>query len=285
MERLPAGLLLLLTACGPISDPSAVSVTAAAPVTKEVRFPGPGLELTGRLYLPGTPGRHPAIVLLHGCSGLWGANHEPTPMYRGWAETLRDRGFVAVHVDSFGPRGEKEICTQADRPIRPGRERVADAQAALRWLAARPDVDPDRIHVMGWSNGGSTVLHAARARVVPGEPRFRSAVAFYPGCRVLIARQPYRAAVPLLIEIGAADDWTPASYCRTLVAEAQGARVEIDVYEGAHHAFDNPGGQVRERPNVMNANRPGGRGATVGPNPEAREKAVRRTLEYLTTDR
>ena len=277
VKRLIALLLLPLTGC--------VAVPPAAPGPGgEVHFPGPGVELVGRLYLPDAPGRHPAIVLLHGCSGLWAANHEPTPMYRNWAEMLRARGFVALHVDSFGPRGQKEICTQVDRPVRPGRERAADAKAALRWLASRPDVDPNRIHVMGWSNGGSTVLYAIKGSVAPGEPRFRSAVAFYPGCRAL-TREPYRSSVPLLIEIGDADDWTPASYCRTLVEHAQGAPIDIDVYEGAHHAFDNIVGQVRERPNVSNANRPGGRGATVGPNPEARAKAVKRTLEYLAAER
>jgi len=260
--------------------------SCAAPIAGngEVRFPGPGLELTGRLYVPESSGRHPAIVLLHGCSGLWGANGEPTPMYQHWAEILRARGFVALHVDSFGPRGQKEICTQANRPVRPGRERAADAKAALRWLATRPDVDPARIHVMGWSNGGATVLYAIRGAAQPGEPRFRSAVAFYPGCR-LLAREGYRTEVPLLIQIGAADDWTPAEYCETLAARARGGPVQIEVYPGAHHAFDNIVGQERLRPNVVNPNRPGGRGATVGPNPAAREKAIQRTLEYLALGR
>src|SRR5437868_7067483 len=162
VERLVSFVLpLLLMACA-----------AALPGGGEVRFPGPGRELAGRLYLPETPGRHPAIVLMHGCSGLWGVGGQPTPMYQNWAETLRARGFVALHVDSFGPRGEKEICTQADRPVRPGRERAQDAKAALRWLAARPDVDPDRIHVMGWSNGGSSVLYAIRGKRAAGEPHF-----------------------------------------------------------------------------------------------------------------
>jgi dienelactone hydrolase len=274
VERLVLGFLaLLLGSC------------AVPPVgSGEVRFPGPGIELRGRLYVPDVPGRHPAIVLLHGCSGLWGANGQPAPMYQHWAEMLRAQGFLALHVDSFGPRGEKEICTKVDRPIRPGRERVQDAMAALRWLAARPDVDPDRIHVMGWSNGGSTVLYAIRGNAAAPEPRFRSAVAFYPGCR-MPARATFRTSVALLIQVGGADDWTPASFCEDLARRAQGAPVEIDVYPGAHHAFDNIVGQVRSRPNVANANRAGGRGATVGPDPEARARAVKRTLEYLAADR
>jgi dienelactone hydrolase len=275
VERVWVVLSLVLASCAGIpGDPG----------SGEVRLPGPGLELTGRLYVPDTPGRHPAIILLHGCSGLRDARGEPTVKFKHWAETLVAQGFVALSVDSFGPRGEKEICTRVDRPIRPGRERAQDAKAALHWLSLRQDVDPERIHLIGWSNGGSTVLYAIRGQAVAGEPHFRSAVAFYPGCRVL-AREPYRTSVPLLIQIGAADDWTPASYCRTLAQNAHGRQVEIDVYDGAQHSFDNMVGEVRVRPNVANANRPGGRGATVGPNPDAREKAFKRTLDYLTATR
>src|SRR5437868_9497124 len=162
VERMLGVLLLALAGCATVPPEG----------SGEVRFPGAGLELTGRLYLPDTPGRHPAIVLLHGCSGLRSPGGDPSPMYQNWAGMLRARGFVALHVDSFGPRGEKEICTQANRAVRPGRERAQDAKAALRWLASRPDVDPERIHLMGWSNGGSTVLYAIRGKRAAGEPHF-----------------------------------------------------------------------------------------------------------------
>lgn len=119
-----------------------------------VRFPGPGVELSGRLYLPVAGGRLPAIVMLHGCSGMWGRRGEPTASYNLWAEHFRDRGYVVLLIDSFGPRDEKEICTQAYRRVRATEERPRDAYAGLHWLAKRNDVDAGRIHVMGWSNGG-----------------------------------------------------------------------------------------------------------------------------------
>jgi len=137
---------------------------------------------------------------------------------------------------------------------------------------------------MGWSNGGSAVLNALRpdAPGRNGERVFRSAVAFYPGCAAL-AKAPYRPTSPLLIQAGGADDWTPARYCESLVREAvmAGSDIQIDVYPGAHHAFDAVGGVVRSRPEVRNLSSPSGWGATVGPNPEAREKAMQRTFEYL----
>ena len=61
----------------------------------------------------------PAIVMLHGCGGLWGKGGEPTASFAYWAEHFRARGYVALLLDSFGPRGEKEICTQEKRRVSP----------------------------------------------------------------------------------------------------------------------------------------------------------------------
>ena len=247
-----------------------------------VTLPGPGVELRGILYRPAGAGPFPAVVLLHGCSGLWGRNQEPTASHAFWARHLRDHGFVALLLDSFGPRGETEICTQQQRRVRPGRERVEDAWAAQRWLADTAFVDAERIFVLGWSNGGTTALHAALRRPPAGSPGFRAAVAFYPGCGALAKAGPYRPAAPVLIQAGQVDDWTPAADCEALARSAPALPgVEIDVYPDAHHAFDRVDGHIRYRPNVNNPASPTGRGATVGPNPAARSKALERTTTYL----
>lgn len=249
-----------------------------------VRFPGQGLELAGRLYRPTGDGPSPALVLMHGCSGLWARDGKPTASFRFWAEHFQAEGYLVLLVDSFGPRGEKEICTQARRAVSPATDRPRDAHAALHWLAGRRDVDAARIGLVGWSNGGTAVLNALRpdspGRAQGGKPAFRAAVAFYPGCAPL-AKAPYSPTAPLLIQAGGADDWTPARFCEALAGQAPAGRVEIDVYPGAHHSFDRVGQRVRERPDVRNPNRPGGRGATVGTHPEARTMAIARATDWL----
>lgn len=251
-----------------------------------VTFPGPGVELAGRLYRPEGPGPFPAFVLLHGCSGMWRRDgQEPTPAITAWAEHWRKRGYLTLMVDSFGPRGYREVCTMQNRPITPERERPRDAFAALEWLAARPDVDPARIHVQGWSHGGSTVLNTIKegGPINPAAgPRFRSAVAFYPGCGGLVRAADFRVVVPLLVQTGENDDWTPARHCEALVEKfgLRGAGMEIDVYPEAHHAFDGVG-RVQVRPEVRNLASPTGLGATVGAHPEARAKAFRRTTDWV----
>jgi dienelactone hydrolase len=208
----------------------------------------------------------------------------PTANYRFWAEHFQARGHVALLVDSFGSRGEREICTHKVRRITPERERSQDAYAALRWLATRSDVEAGRIHLMGWSNGATAVLEVLRpdaaGRPADKAPAFRAAVAMYPGCARL-ATSAYAPTAPLLIQSGSADDWTPAERCRVLARSKSGAAIEIDVYEGAHHGFDNPSGVVRTRPEVRNPSSPTGWGATVGGNPEARRKAIERVTAFI----
>jgi dienelactone hydrolase len=45
-----------------------------------------------------------------------------------------------------------------------GRDELYDAEAALDFLLARPEVDPDRIGAMGFSMGGATALRVAAVR-------------------------------------------------------------------------------------------------------------------------
>jgi dienelactone hydrolase len=221
--------------------------------------------------------------MLHGCGGFYTSQGYVTASYRYWLDLLASNGYATLLVDSFNPRGHRTICEQQKRAILISRERVEDAYAALQWLAGRPDVRADRIGLLGWSNGGSGTLYTLRESRPNGG--FRAGVAFYPGCRALSqSKTPYRPYAPLLVLSGGADDWTPAGPCveLTKIAKNQDASMEIVTYPGAHHSFDRLNSPVRFRPNVRNPNQPGGRGATVGGHPQAREDAVQRTLEFFS---
>ncbi|MGQ0752802.1 MAG: dienelactone hydrolase family protein [Betaproteobacteria bacterium] len=249
-------------------------------------FNGEAVSLSALQFRPKGAGPFPALVLLHGCSGMYTPSGYVTNSYRRWAELLVEDGYVALLVDSFNPRGHRTICELQKRPILESRERVEDAYAAARWLNEQPYVANGRIGVIGWSNGGTGTLYSMRpaSRVEPG---FRAAVAFYPGCRTLSrAKTPYRPYAPVLILTGEADDWTPAEPCRqlTAIAQKEAAPVEIVTYPGAHHSFDRVGLPVRYRPNVRNLNKPDRLGATVGEHPQAREDSIRRTKEFFAQE-
>jgi dienelactone hydrolase len=265
--------------CRAAHDVESVSFPALKP------FEDASIALSALQYRPRGDGPFPAIVLLHGCSGMYTASGDVTPSHRRWAELLADDGYVALLVDSFNPRGHRSICVQQKRTILESRERVEDAYAAARWLTAQPYVAAGRIGLLGWSNGGTGTLYSMRS-ASRMEPAFRGAVAFYPGCRTLSRSAPaYRPYAPLLILIGEADDWTLAEPCKELssITGNEGAVVNIVTYPGAHHSFDRVGLPVRYRPNVRNLNKPDRLGATVGEHPQAREDAVRRTREFFAS--
>ena len=278
--------ILALTACQ--STGGGKSGTAAS--RESVRFPGPDVTLAGELLLPGGPGteRHPAVVLLHGCGGMYTARGAINSRDLDWARRFADWGYVALLVNSFGPRGHGSVCEMKDRdrPTQPWVERTADAYAALDYLAARNDVDPKNVFVMGWSHGGSTVIGVVRADA-PGlradGPRFRAAVAYYPGCQGPLRARNYRPSVPTLIQHGEADDWVPAAPCVALAGkmQSQGYAMRTIIYPEAHHGFDSPNTTVRVLPNVWNPNAKGERGAHVGTNEEARARAIADTRAYL----
>ena len=114
-----------------------------------------------------------------------------------------------------------------------------------------------------------------------GGADFRSAVAFYPGCRRL-RETAWSTRVPTLVLIGSADDWTPASTCQQMVAGAHGrsARAEIVVYPGAHHDFDRANAPLRLRTGLVNTADPSGN-AHGGTNPAARADALKRVPQWL----
>jgi dienelactone hydrolase len=176
--------------------------------------------LLGYLARPDMPGRHPAVIVLHGCGGFGTG-------YPVVADVLKSYGYVALAIDSLG---QLNACTRGDGAI----AEAFDAYGALDWLAQQNFVDPDRVAVLGFSMGGITTLDAVEAGVgaiaKAVKRHFRAAIAYYPCTR-------YRAGVmtvPTLILVGDKDDWTPASYCRDMMARrnSKGAPVTLIVYPG-----------------------------------------------------
>ena len=71
----------------------------------------PSTTLDGYLFRPPGEGRHPAIVGMHGCSGMFGARGAIVSVLSAWARELNRLGYVVLLVDSFGPRRHGEMCS------------------------------------------------------------------------------------------------------------------------------------------------------------------------------
>jgi dienelactone hydrolase len=205
-------------------------------VEGEVRFPvRDSIELSAKLYRPEGGGPFPAVVLMHGCSGLWfgsGGVHRT-------ARLLRDSGYVVLLVDSLTGRNVSTVCDDPTNKSPTSPERVDDALAARRYLSSLAFVDSSRIGLVGWSHGGTTALITwiSRNSVESGTAPFAAIAAYYSYCFDADVRS---ASGPLLILIGERDDWGPAKLCQSFVerATALGRNASVTVYPGATHAFD-----------------------------------------------
>jgi len=119
-----------------------------------VGFVSDGFKLVGILHLPELrePGkRRAAFLVLHG----FGSNKDGGGG-TAVAKMLAGLGYAALRFDfrgcgeSEGERG-RVICM----------EQVRDTRNALSFLAARPDIDPKRIGVVGQSFGAAVAVYAA----------------------------------------------------------------------------------------------------------------------------
>ena len=119
---------------------------------RPVSFPSDGLTLVGDVWLP--PRRaaegHPAVVVCSGYQGL--KDMQPAR----FARALVPRGYACLGFDyrGFG-------ASEGTRGRVVPEEQVEDVLAAVRFLERDPEVDPDRIALLGWGLGGGVVLAAA----------------------------------------------------------------------------------------------------------------------------
>lgn len=123
---------------------------------------------------------------------------------------------------------------------------MADAYAALRFLAADSRIDADRIAIVGFSFGGEiahlTALTSLRAALEPDGPSFAAHVAYYPaGVYAPAAEVGAYTGAPILMLLGDNDDNLPIAKVESLLnyAVAMGAPAPIEVksYSGGLHAW------------------------------------------------
>jgi dienelactone hydrolase len=294
----PPPALHATLAAGPTGRIGFQTATPTIPEFLQGVRPGATSLIWGDLELPpGQVERSPAVVLVHGSSGV-------TVSVDRWAEELRQVGAATFVLDWFTGRGITG--TAEDQAQINHLAPIVDAYRALELLATHPRIDPARITLMGFSRGGTIALWAALTRFHrlhgPAAARFAQHIVFYPGCYFKYVDDEAVTDRPIRIFHGTADDWTPIEPCRAYVERLRraGKDAQITEYAGAHHGFDRPraappfrmvGAQTarhcfwEERPQGRLVNRESGlpfsisdpcvlRGVTVGPDPVAYAAAL-----------
>src|ERR1700756_5580749 len=256
--------------------------SASLPSPQQVDIPSGNETLRAELYKPDGDGPFPTVIALHGCGGLSGHSEPVLPRYRDWAEQLVKDGWAVLLPDSFGSRGLGPQCRVPERHVRARRERVADIMAARQWLMQQKWSAHDRVSLIGWAAGASALLWAVRPQLLSrgSEPDFRSAIAFYPDCRIS-AGLGWSARVPTLLLIGAKDDVSSPPACRQMIDGANGrsALTRIVVYPGAYPEFDRANLPVHSASGSADVTLP--EHGHVGTDPDAREDAQKLVAEWL----
>jgi dienelactone hydrolase len=194
-------------------------------------------------------GPFPALIQLHGCSGfraLWMGK---------WAKIANDAGFLFISIDSNGVRGigrDRALETVCGGKELIGQERAGDVAAAIAIARARPDVDPARIVLAGWSHGAWTVMDylalegAGRAptslKARPPAASVAGAILFYPYCGegTWSRLHAWKQNPPALMFVAGRDSIVSPQECRDAAAKLarEGVAVDLVDYAGADHAFD-----------------------------------------------
>ena len=205
---------------------------------------GKPTEVFGYLTMPSgaVSGKVPVVVIAHGSGGVEPKDRE------FWAPYFNRLGFAAFVVDSFTPRGVAR--TVEDQGLVSRAANTVDAFYALKFLAADPRFDANRIGIIGFSRGGNAAAETAtrtfKSNVLGDSAKLQYAfhIPMYLGCQDGRYRKNGsfdKTGAPMLFLLGGKDDYTPAAQCVAMIKDMQAEYpnvIDYRVYEGANHSFD-----------------------------------------------
>jgi carboxymethylenebutenolidase len=211
---------------------------SAAVKTETVSYRSGNETVKSYLALPGTPGRHPALVVIHEWWGLM-------PWVKEQTRKFAAAGYVALAVDLYRGKSthDPKVALELVRSLPPQRA-MSDLKAAFAYLAARPDVEPGKIGDVGWCFGGGWAL-----RLAIHEPRLAACAINY-GELTTDAKAIEAIRCPVLGNFAALDRGITPEKVRAFEAAMKkaGKSINVKIYPDANHAFENPGNKKGYRP-------------------------------------
>lgn len=227
------GLALLFAMFGAVTAASAQSVKA-----QKVQYPSGNETVNGYLVAPTTSGKHPAIIVIH---EWWGLNDWVTEQARKFA----DLGYVTLAVDLYRGKSTADP-NEAHELMRglPEDRGLRDLKAAFSYIASQPDVEPGKIGVVGWCMGGGYSILLAQ-----NEPKLAACAVNY-GALPTDPQNIAKITTPMLGNFGADDRGITPKDVNAFVASmnGDGKTVDVKIYDGAGHAFENPNNKAGYRP-------------------------------------
>ncbi len=241
---------LLMTACassksgesGGSSQPAgekkdAMSSSAMKIETEEVEYDVNGVKLKGFFAWDASKeGPRPGVLVVH---EWWGHNDYA----RKRAKMLAELGYTGFALDMYGDGKKAEHPEDAKKFMMEVMGNAEAMQARFRaaqdLLTQHETTDPNQTAAIGYCFGGAVVLNMARAGA-----SLEGVAAFHPGALT----GPMKAKAgdvkgKVLVLNGAADPFVPPEQVTAFEEEMKAAGVSYELinYEGAKHAFTNPG--------------------------------------------
>ena len=232
-----------------------VSYTIRNPGGPPAGYGEPQLDISfhGDLYLPeDLTNTVPAVIFIHGTVGV-------DARYDFHRKTTLDAGIATFELDL-------KTGIYNDYYSAPEGTRFQSAvYAALEVLQSLPDINPDKIAVMGFSLGGEIAMTVSSQIVEnrylkPGQPGFAGHIIFYPGCWWLFDPEKDKIAPeicnpvsasckyegkptgnPIYILAGESDSLREGELCSDLsdvLNNHYPGVAKTKMYPNAHHGFD-----------------------------------------------
>ncbi len=189
-----------------------------------------GVRLESLWQAPAGAGPWPAVVIAHSHS-LQAGGHMHTHILRTLGAALPARGIAALRFNFRGVQGSEGTFSD-------GRGELHDLRGAIDYLAARCDVDPERIGLAGYSFGSRVAIPYAL-----GDPRIRVVATLgFPARRFVQATLDLR--IPVLLLVGAGDTTTPPHAIEQF--HARHPTTELRIVPGTDHHYRGVEPQIAE---------------------------------------
>lgn len=188
------------------------------------------IKVQAKLYRPDTAELSPAVIILHGSSGI---TNEREIYY---AEQLKKQGYVVLVINSFDTRSNqpKEKVSVLSQ--------TADAIAGLNYISSIPSVDKNKIFTLGFSMGGHASYYLSDKSILEhykSPYNFRAHINFYHNCHITFEEHnPTNAKVISIF--GDKDEYIDIEACQVEFAKKKikGGHAEIHIIKDAAHAWE-----------------------------------------------
>ena len=241
-SRLKSSVIFLISAL-PFGHACAQEAPAKESVTFEAgTLVEGGTPVKGTLTLPASKGgRLPAVVVIHSSGGFEDPTRAP------YVAALNKAGIATLELNLFAAGGRPKSSLM----------NLPHTYGALLHLAQRPEIDPARIGITGFSHGGLLAMFSASQELTRqytgGQHKFAAHVPIYPVCWAHLAtiegknpvykQNTYQqlTGAPVHILAGEKDVYDDPDTCQQFIKalpEAARSQVGLTVYPDATHGWD-----------------------------------------------